>query len=404
MKRIVLSLAVIVLALGYAVVRARADDEAGDWETARASSDWSPVIYPLQRLPLIFSHAKHLARGTACAACHPAATTSRSAVDNLIPTEQACRACHAIDRAIPDPAADKAGAPPAACGACHPGYVRDQPVGRVVITPPPLKFDHAAHAQTTCTRCHDMTNVDLATTRQLPSMGSCLGCHKDGTEPRHCADCHLAKLGGLIETRFVHGDLVPHHDGLGDAHGADFAKHHTQEARQNGATCNACHDQSECLACHQGVTKPMDFHAGNYLLTHAVEARRGTPDCSACHRTESFCVACHERAGLGTRGDTQFNSVDPGRAFHPAGWATKGVGPNRHAIEAKKNITSCTSCHREEDCLTCHSAEPGNAMHASPHPPGWRGSAKCRAMDRRNRRMCLRCHITKDELGCDWAR
>ena len=400
MKRLVLSLVVIAVSLGYAILRAHADDDAGEWESGQPHEGWSPIVYPLQRLPLTFSHAKHLARGTQCASCHAAATTSRSAVDNLIPTEAACRACHAIDRADPT----KAASPPAACAACHPGYVRDQPVGRVMLTPPPLKFDHAAHAQTACTRCHDVAKVDLATTQQLPTMASCLSCHKDGAEPRRCADCHLAQLGGLIQTRFVHGDLVPHHDGLGDAHGRGFATHHQQEARQVGATCTACHDQSECVACHQGVVRPLEFHPGNYVLTHSVDARRGTPDCSACHRSESFCVACHERAGVGTRGDTQFNASDPARAFHPAGWASKGPGPNRHAVEARKNVASCSSCHREETCLTCHSAEPGNAVRASPHPPGWRGSAKCRALDRGDRRMCLRCHVTREELGCDWSR
>ena len=44
----------------------------------QASVPFSPVVYPPQRLPLIFSHAKHLARGTTCVQCHPAATTSRS--------------------------------------------------------------------------------------------------------------------------------------------------------------------------------------------------------------------------------------------------------------------------------------------------------------------------------------
>ena len=82
-------------------------------------------------------------------------------------------------------------------------------VGRIQLTPPPLKFDHSRHAQTACARCHAMANVDLATTRQLPTMASCLDCHKDGTEERHCTDCHLARLGGLMETQFVHGDLVP---------------------------------------------------------------------------------------------------------------------------------------------------------------------------------------------------
>ena len=364
------------------------------------STAWSPVVYPEQLLPLTFSHAAHLGRGAQCAACHPAATTSRSAVDNLLPTEGACRACHPIDRA--QPALVVAGAPPVACVACHPGYVEGTVVARVSLVPPPLKFDHSAHRATLCAVCHgDLAAVTLATTKQLPTMASCLRCHTDGTSERRCGDCHLAKLGGLLETRFDHGALVPRHDGLGDAHGPGFREHHTQEARQVGATCTACHDRSECVTCHQGAVKPMEFHPGNYVLTHAVDARRGTPDCSACHRAQSFCVACHERQGIGTRGDTQYASGDPDRAFHPPGWATAGVGPNLHASEARRNITSCASCHRESDCLTCHSAQPG-ALRASPHPAGWRGSARCRALDRGNRRMCLRCHVAQDELGCDW--
>ncbi|MEP6863370.1 MAG: cytochrome c3 family protein [Deltaproteobacteria bacterium] len=360
--------------------------------------DWSPVVYPLQRLPLIFSHQKHLARGTTCVACHPNATSSQSAVDNLIPTEAQCRACHAIDRA--DPA--KQATPTAACGACHPNWTAGSVVQQVYLTPPPLKFAHAQHASTTCETCHPVRNVDLATTKQLPTMASCITCHKDGEEERHCTDCHLAKLGGLVETQFEHGRLVPGRDGLGDQHGPGFTNNHTQEARQAGNTCNACHDKSECVECHQGVVKPADFHPGNYLALHVIDAKRGK-DCSACHRSESFCVACHERSGVGTRAASKFNEIDPSTRFHPIGWASPNAGPNLHAQEARRNITTCASCHREEDCLTCHSAQPG-AAHASPHPIGWRGSSRCRALDRGNRRMCLRCHITQDELGCDWSK
>jgi hypothetical protein len=365
-----------------------------------APPEWSPIVYPLQRLPLVFSHAKHLARGATCAQCHPDAATSRSAVDNLIPTEAACRACHAIERDKPT----KQASPVAACAGCHVGYAPDRTIERVYLTPPPLKFDHSAHAATACEGCHPVRGVDLATTRELPAMSACLQCHRDGSQERHCADCHLAKLGGLIETTFAHGELVPARDGLGDQHGPGFAQHHEQQARQVGATCTACHDRSECVECHQGVVKPMDFHPGNYLLTHAVDARRGRPDCNACHRYESFCVGCHERSGLGTRGVSKFDSNDPNHLFHPAGWATAGVGPNLHAQQARRNVTSCASCHREEDCLKCHTAEPGNTVRASPHPNGWRGSLRCRAMDRANRRMCLRCHVTQDELGCDWQK
>jgi hypothetical protein len=386
------AIAVAIGALGLAA--------AGGLADPAADAAWSPVVYPPQRLPLVFSHARHLGRGAACAACHPDAAGSRSAVDDLLPTEAACRACHPIDRSKPDLVVE--GAPPVACTACHPGGASGA-VPRLYIPPPPLKFDHSAHRQAACETCHPVRAVDLATARQLPTMASCLLCHKDGGEPERCADCHLARLGGLIETRFEHGTLAPAHTGLGDAHGMDFPAHHAQEARQIGATCTACHDQSECVACHQGVIKPMEFHPGNYVLTHVVEARRGKPDCSACHRAQSFCVACHERSGIGTRGDTQYNPVDPARAFHPPGWASMGAGPNLHAREARRTITSCASCHREDECLKCHSAQPG-APRISPHPAGWRGSAQCRALDRGNRRMCLRCHTSRDELGCDWSR
>ena len=389
MKRALTSLVVLVLvALG--VAHSFADGDAAD------GTAWSPVVYPLQRLPLTFSHQRHAQRGAACSACHAGAATSRSAVDDLLPTEVACRACHAIDRAQPAVAA---------CATCHPGFQLGATVAQTYLTPPPLKFAHATHAKEPCARCHgDMAGVDLATTKQLPTMASCLPCHTAGSRPERCADCHLAQRGGLVETRFEQGDLVPGRDGLGDAHGPGFATRHTQEASQPGATCNACHDRSECVACHQGVTKPTDFHPGNYVLTHAIDARRGKPECSACHREQSFCVACHERSGVATRGKTDFNDVDPGRAFHPPSWAARGGGlaANLHAQEARRNVTSCASCHREEDCLTCHTAEPGRG-NVSPHPKGWRGSTRCKALDRGNRRMCLRCHITQAELGCDWA-
>ena len=387
-------LAMFAVVIGAALVR------AAEAPASAALPSWSPVVYPAQRVPLVFSHRQHLARGATCALCHPAATTSRSAVDNLLPTEAACRACHPIDRA--DVTRVVPGAPAAACVACHLGFVPGQPVARVDLPPPPLKFDHRAHAATPCVTCHgDLAQVDLATPRQLPTMASCLSCHRQGADERRCGDCHLTKRGGLVETRFPHGDLVPRSTGLGDAHGPAFARDHRQEAAQIGATCGACHDRSECVACHQGVTKPLEFHPGNYLLTHAVEARRGTPDCSACHRAQSFCVACHERTGVGPRVEPGFAAA-AGRAFHPPGWASPTGGVNRHAGEARKNITSCASCHREEDCLTCHSSEPGG-LRASPHSPGWRGSARCEALDRGNRRMCLRCHITQDELGCGWS-
>jgi hypothetical protein len=366
----------------------------------RADAPFSPVVYPPQRLPLIFSHAKHAARGTTCAQCHPGAATSRSAIDNLIPTEAECRGCHAIDRNDPQ----KAATPVAACVGCHPGFVPGQPVERIYVMPSTIKFDHSAHAKSTCESCHgDMRKVELATTRDLPTMASCLTCHTDGSEQRRCTTCHFAAIGGLMETKFPHGQLVPRQTGLGDEHGPLFERDHKQQARRLDATCNACHAKSECVECHQGVVKPVEFHQGNYLLVHATEAKRGRPDCSACHRAQTFCVGCHERSGLGTRGDTQFNSLDPEHRFHPPGWASQGAGGNLHAAVARRSVGTCASCHREDDCLQCHSADKAMPR-ISPHPANWRGSTRCKLLDRGNRRMCLRCHIAQDELGCDWSK
>jgi len=167
-----------LLALWLAVAAAL----AGVAIAAAGDTAWSPVIYPAQRLPLVFSHAAHLGRGTPCDACHPDAATSRSAVDDLLPTEAACRACHPIDRSQPgraQPDRMVPGAPPVACRTCHPGYTGGD-VARVYLPPPPIKFDHAAHRSAPCATCHgDLRAVDLATTQHLPTMATCLACHRD---------------------------------------------------------------------------------------------------------------------------------------------------------------------------------------------------------------------------------
>jgi hypothetical protein len=375
---------------------------------ARADAAWaspSAVVYPPQQLPLTFSHARHLARGATCVGCHVDAQTSRSAVDNLMPTEAACTGCHAIDRGpgagasvSPGPGLAPSPSPPATgrCAACHPGYQPGAPFARVSVPPPNLKFSHAAHRATDCRVCHGdlrAAGVGLATRDQLPRMRQCLSCHDDRRAASTCTTCHLAGVGGRVETEFRDGVLAPLGTMFGDAHGGDFRTRHAAVGQSLERYCATCHAERFCADCHQGTVKPLDFHAGDYVLTHAIEARRGTPDCSACHRQQSFCVGCHERSGVGARGG-DFASDDPMRRFHPDGF------DQRHGGEARRRIDTCASCHREDFCATCHSAEP-TAARISPHPPGWRGSARCEALLHRAERMCLRCHIGDGEARCD---
>ncbi len=364
------------------------------------------VIYPAQSLGLRFSHARHAE--VACIDCHVTARTSMSSTDRMLPTEAVCARCHPIDRREPDRAI--AGQPAAACLACHPNYVAGQPVAQVKVLTPNLKFSHAAHATTACERCHvGVATAEVSSAVLLPTMASCASCHDGATAANACGTCHLQAVGGGLRTSFFEGTLRPTSTSstsvlgaVDDAHDADFMQRHGRVASSAGAACGQCHEERYCADCHQGATSERTFHRPGYAAAHADEAKRGVPDCTVCHRTQSFCVGCHERQGVGTRAGSPFVSDDPLRSFHPTGWASTSIGdPNLHAAEARRNLPSCSSCHREDDCLTCHSAQPGIAR-ISPHPRGWRGSAACRAMDDRNRRVCLRCHITEDELGCDW--
>lgn len=363
----------------------------------------SPVVFAEQRLPLIFSHAQHAgALAIACTDCHDRATSSRSAVDLLTPSEAPCRRCHAISRG--SAAGDVSSSPTATgdCAACHAGYQPGVAVARVMVPPPSLKFSHAAHATTACITCHaTAATATLATTRDLPTMDLCLGCHDGVAAARTCTTCHLATAGGRVRTLLPDGALAPRGGVTGADHGGDFARDHASIARSNPAACASCHEEKDCTDCHDGVVKPMDFHPADYLALHPVEARRNVPDCSACHKPQTFCVGCHERAGIADRGQTDYRSDTASRRFHPEGWASADpAAPNRHAGPARANLRECTSCHREETCLRCHSAEPATPR-ISPHGPGWRNSSRCRALAAKNGRMCLRCHIELTAVRCD---
>jgi hypothetical protein len=402
----------------------------------------SDIIFPVQDIPLRFTHAAHLRRGAECVDCHADARTSKSSADRLIPGEDACKACHAIERDKPDKQV-AAGKPPARCDACHVGFDPKAPmdsIRRIHIPTPNLKFPHDVHAKTDCIVCHgdlEAENMDLCTREDLPRMRLCLGCHDGKQAASACTTCHMAAPGGMVQTDYPEGKLLPSGVLRGDAHDSMFRSNHGQVARNDQRYCETCHKKSYCTDCHDGVIKPMDFHANDYVNLHAVDARRNTPDCSSCHRQQTFCIGCHSRSGV--LGDTM-----PGRdsdafplqprassfaqglgnpdrtglqRYHPAGWVRYSSAGSllddenarraisHHAYQAQRNIRQCASCHRESFCTQCHTAKidaQDVSPAPSPHPNNWRGSRQCRALEARAGRMCLRCHVNVVYFaGCD---
>jgi hypothetical protein len=394
----------------------------------------SPLIFPAQQIPLRFDHARHLKLGATCDTCHVTAATSTSASDNLIPTEAACRSCHEIDRTQPEKAVP-VGSPAARCDACHVGEggagwmpkgARAEPP-RVRLTNPNLKFNHRLHVSrgVGCALCHAAVEMEgLATRADLPKMALCLGCHDGKQSTGRCGACHLTEPDGRLRTNLASaataavglaagmGKLVPSGVLRGfDAHGVTFARDHAQAGREEGY-CLSCHKRSECVDCHGGTVRPFDIHPSDYVSLHGSDARRNTPDCSSCHRAQSFCVGCHQRSGVaadptgglpGTPARNPFGTGTGLKSFHPPGWVNEGgAGQSGHAQQARRNIRTCVSCHREETCLSCHSTDPTRGIAVSPHGPGFAATARCRALSTRNRRACLKCHaLGAAEIDCE---
>ena len=174
----------------------------------------SPIVYPPQRIPLAFTHGAHAARGVACTSCHAATAHSDRAAEDSLPGEDACTACHTIDRAHPS----------ADCGSCHVGHTGSGLPAPLVAPPANLKFSHKLHAErgVPCARCHgDLARegAGIATRLDLPREATCLSCH----EGKRCVTCHIAGPGGLVRTDFPEGRLAPTSDAHGGTHDLDWA-------------------------------------------------------------------------------------------------------------------------------------------------------------------------------------
>ena len=371
----------------------------------------SKVIYPVQQLPLSFSHQQHLAlEKIGCGYCHEEASSSRRAADRNIPREAVCATCHPIDRAAPTKEV-AAGEPDARCDSCHPGWDGQGAPPAIAIPTPNLKFNHQLHVArgATCVRCHGdllAARVDLATRAQLPRMASCLECHDGRQAQAACTTCHLTDRDGRVRTTLPDGQLIPSGALRGDAHDLRFRSDHAAVARNDDRYCASCHVRSFCLDCHDGVKKPMDIHANDYVALHALDARRNTHECAGCHRPQTFCTGCHARTGVSDdpktsefqRGSRAVDAPVENR-FHPQGWWSGNVRDARtardHSFEAQRNLRACVSCHREDFCRDCHASQ------INPHPATWRGSLRCRSLAARAGRTCLRCHTDPAEVRCD---
>jgi hypothetical protein len=348
--------------------------------TSRAAT--SPLIYPAYQSRLPAAHRAHAEKTSlACEACHTKAKSSQSAADWLAPAVESCAPCHQ------NRFAETRSTPP---------------------QNPRIRFSHAKHAarNVECAQCHGRvaSRQDAQGNERLPSMAVCLRCHKNdrgavSAQVGNCRLCHFS-AGSTIKTRFREGMLVPT-SFLSMRHDAGWLWQHGDAAMVRGPVCAACHQESECVSCHNGRLRPRQIHPSDWLRLHGIEARQAGSGCVTCHRSQSDCLTCHLRAGLSPSGPSAAR-LGRGRFHLPSSiWTDRPRTARHHAVQARLHMDECVSCHQERDCAACHASAgvggPGQGVggpRVSPHAPGFR--SLCGGQLARNPRPCLVCHHPSD--------
>lgn len=344
-----------------------------------------------------------------CLACHGLPTASHLAVPDT-----ACITCHltlpqatalsaAQVKAFPTPPSH--GQPGFLTAAGH-GAQSKAGVGAATYAVAPSCA--TCHARDFCITCHvnapetptiqalapDARSLAIPATLEAPpshaqgnflvahgrsarkDIASCQACHTQ----QSCAACHIAPPAPVASLyaagpgRGTGAEVVRSRPAT---HLADFSDIHAQPATSSQQTCQACHTRPQCLDCHRGTPeRTPQYHPQTFLERHPAAAYARETNCADCHNSAAFCQACHVQAGLGSpKGALQAGYHDAYPQFLL-----------QHGQAARQSLETCTSCHTERDCLTCHSALYGRGF--NPHGPGF----DPQKMRKANPQMCTVCH------------
>jgi hypothetical protein len=403
--------------------------------TNRRRVSWRPpkgerpsnLKFAHELVPMMTRETPQGTESLSCRDCHIAPDQPWMAVRR--PTPETCLECHG-------PGTEHLAAPDSLCETCH------LPLARAATLKP---ADIAAFPVPTSHRLPGFASRAghgaLATRTQAAVAGSCavchardfcLVCHVDAPEqpaiqalaadpraraivvrlaapaahreptflkrhgsavretPRQCGTCHTQEscLACHAPSQRVSSALPTRGPGRGvgaqpvrrppESHRENFANRHGPVAARTPATCVGCHVQTDCLECHRpDAASASGYHPAGFLTLHPAAAYARETSCGDCHNVGSFCASCHATAGLVSTGPLRSGYHDASRFFVLS-----------HGQAARQSLESCTSCHVERDCLTCHSAVGGRRF--NPHGPGFDANR----LRRKNPEMCAACHGT----------
>jgi len=322
--------------------------------TAFNSNGYSIVDSGNNKNIINFSHSFH-SELAECSDCHSSVETSISLNDRLLPNHEDCGNCHEVE------SEDE-------CATCHSNEIYEP----LVQTKSALIFSHKDHItkDLNCTNCHsDFTSIDYSfeAAQKIPPMELCADCHSfRGEAPNFCESCHISTV-----------NLIPQNHQSGT-----FRRDHKFIAQSFDSDCMMCHDNQTCENCHiststinetntvhdfyqpymsgDGIDGPKQqiiekVHELNYRYIHGIDANNKVDECQSCHQVESFCAECHQSDNA----DFSLSGTVP-LSHLKSDFKTIGVGSGggEHAILARRDIESCTSCHDVQGadpvCVTCH--------------------------------------------------
>ncbi len=277
------------------------------------------------------------------------------------------------------------------------------------------KLDHTqtgwplrgAHAQRTCTDCHDRTNERGAKTF-LGLSTDCASCHEDPHDGRFgktCQGCHEESSWKRVDlqkfdhsrTRFAltgkhrqadckgcHGEPAKFRglkfgacaDCHADPHEGRFAKatcescHSTEgwnlvdniRAKHPGLSLRAGHAKVKCAECHdRGNTRAPSMGNQCVACHKPVHDAPFGRDCDACHQSIRW-LGLPREIGLAAHGKTDFALRGDHRRVDCASCHPKSQPARKRFREL--TFDTCGACHRDPhpaklaarfgDCATCH--------------------------------------------------
>lgn len=364
---------------------------------AVSALSWTPVGSAAQQ-GRGFPHAAHEGLFPLCTGCHEGIPGGDSA------------------RAFPDPGL---------CARCHDGVDR----GRVQWSGPlrpvtNLRFSHPEHEREAaatgespaCVTCHRPPEAGPPGAVARHPVANCMSCHEHRAEDHYvdarCRTCHVP----LAETAFTRRriEALPRPAGHEDIR--FVAETHGRLAREDLTRCTTCHTRERCTSCHVSATTaeiadmppapasmelptftasypvPPSHANPTFLEAHGALAEAGSSACATCHTRED-CTSCHV-----------LGAPDAVRAMVPREAATApGAGvelraPPSHAspffVEdhealAAADTRSCTTCHGESFCSSCHDGPGPSGFHPANFAAGHPAEAYA------NRLECSTCHDTQ---------